>query len=191
MPSISANLCTSLGPCLCTLNWLMNSSLGWWALQEQTSIRQHQVDLKYEQNLLWLDAGCVSGLSWLCSLCERFCAARIIFWMWKYVIITISHKHSCCLFTLWLPLCFTFYVLVVWLSGFSRKDKLGTVFAHPIYSVVFGKVGECCTVNNTRTRRQASSWSTSNCQRCPQRSNVTVHSMVRLSVCVFSLNSSK
>ena len=37
--------------CVCTLNWLMNSSLGWWALQGPTSIRRHQVDLKHNQIL--------------------------------------------------------------------------------------------------------------------------------------------
>lgn len=91
VPSISANLCTSQGPCVCTLNWLMNSSLGWWALQGQTSIRQQEVDLKYNRNLLQLDTGCVSSVAWLRSLCDRFCAARTIFRMWKYIFIAISH----------------------------------------------------------------------------------------------------
>lgn len=44
--------------CVCALKWLMNSSLSWWALQSQTSIQPHQLDLLYKQNCLWLDSGC-------------------------------------------------------------------------------------------------------------------------------------
>lgn len=51
------------GPvCVCTLNWLMNSSLGWWALRGQTSIQQQEVDFKIQPELLWLDTSCVSSL---------------------------------------------------------------------------------------------------------------------------------
>lgn len=181
VPARAQRLCV----CVCTLNWLMNASLGWWALQGQTRIQRQEVDLKYHQNLLWLDTSWVSTSAQLCSFWDRCHAPNLL--DANLTLLLVMYLGFDCtasvivLLILW-GVCFSY--VIKWISGKNILElwKLQCL-PIPFNQGFFGKVGECCTVNLTRARRQASSWSSTDCQHCLQRSYVIVLGMKR--ACVF------